>query len=66
MMTKNFALWSGAGFLLSLVLGLLISRGSGVLVLLTLGTVLGALLGVLAENPWPSEPEVNLGLNPPH
>ena len=65
-MTKNFALCTAAGFLLSLILGLLISRGSGVLVLLTMGTALGALLGVLSEDPWPREPEVNLGLNPPH
>jgi|GEM_PF-4943170 len=65
MMTKNFTLWTAAGFLLSLSLGLLVSRGSGVLVLLTLGSALGALLGVLAEEPSPAEPEVNLGLNPP-
>ena len=65
MTTKHFAKWTASGFLLSLILGLLISRGSGVLVLLTLGTALGALLGVLAKDASPAEPEVNLGLNPP-
>jgi len=65
MMTKNFARWPAAGFILSLILGLLVSRGSGVLVLLTLGTALGGLLGALAEESAAPEAEVNLGLNPP-
>ena len=45
-----------AGFLFGLVLSLLISRGSGIFILTTLGTALGALLGVLAQSPPSDSP----------
>lgn len=61
-------LYLPAGISMGLTLGLLISRGSGVLLLMTLGAALGWLLSLVTrpEHPEPEPTEPGYSVTPTH